>query len=144
MEVFYKNYDYLNPESIENDTGFVIANDNSWDRAYMMIHQLKRLNTAGMVVVSHDAQQFPAINSEDGESRILFDKILCDVPCSSDAVLRKLPHRWKIWSPKDSFHLHKLQLQILKKGISLLKVGGIIIYSTCSLNPTEVNKDINI
>ena len=102
----------------------------------MMTHQLKRLNTIGLMVVSHDAQFFPLINSDFG--KILFDKILCDVPCSSDAVLRKLPNKWKNWSPKDSFHLHKLQIQILKKAISLLKVGGTIIYSTCSLNPIEV------
>lgn len=101
-----------------------------------MIHQLKRLNTAGMVVISHDAQYFPSIKKED--QKVLFDKILCDVPCSSDAVLRKLPHKWKSWSPKDAYHLHKLQLCILKRALSILKVGGEIIYSTCSLNPIEV------
>lgn len=71
------------------------------------------------------------------DERLLFDKVLADVPCSSDAVLRKLPHKWKKWSPRDSFMLHKLQLVILKKGISLLKAGGTIVYSTCSLNPIE-------
>lgn len=138
LEVFYENFNFLDKKSILNDTGFVLANDNNPKRAYMMVHQLKRLNTAGMVVISHDAQFFPTIfKGEDNEERVTFDKILADVPCSSDAVMRKLPHKWKNWSTKDSFSLHKLQIQILKRGINLLKVGGSIIYSTCSLNPIE-------
>jgi len=142
LEDFYRDFDFLNPQSILNDSGIVIANDNNYNRAYMMCHQLKRLNTAGMMIISHDAQFFPTIYKTFDE-RFMFDKILCDVPCSSDAVMRKLPHKWRIWSPKDSFNLHKLQLQILKRGISLLKIGGRIIYSTCSLNPIEVLLFIN-
>lgn len=138
LEEFYRDFDFLDPNSILNDSGIVIANDNNFNRAYMMCHQLKRLNTAGMMIISHDAQFFPVIYKENSEEKFLFDKILCDVPCSSDAVLRKLPHKWKSWSPRDSYHLHNLQIQILKRGISLLKVGGRIIYSTCSLNPVEV------
>jgi 16S rRNA C967 or C1407 C5-methylase (RsmB/RsmF family) len=107
----------------------------------MMTHQLKRLNTAGMMVVSHDAQFFPTIWKDD-EEKVQFTKILCDVPCSSDAVLRKLPNKWKNWSPKEAYYLHRLQLQIAKRAFSVLKVGGTLIYSTCSLNPIEVKSNI--
>lgn len=138
LEVFYKNFDFLSPKTINNDVGCVLANDNNWNRAHMMTHQLKRLNTAGMAVINHDAQFYPFIyQGELADEKVLFDKILADVPCSSDAVLRKLPHKWKRWSPKDSFLLHKLQLLIIKRGISILKPGGTIVYSTCSLNPIE-------
>ena len=138
LETIYEKYDFLDKKYYLKDTGFVLANDNNFQRAYMMVHQLKRLNTAGMVVVCHDAQLFPTLyNSEDLNDKLFFDKILADVPCSSDAVMRKLPMKWKQWSTKEGFSLHKLQLQILKKGINLLKIGGIISYSTCSLNPIE-------
>ena len=138
LETVYEGYDFLDKKQYLKDTGFVLANDNNAQRAYMMVHQLKRLNTAGMVVVCHDAQLFPNIyNSEGLNDKLLFDKILADVPCSSDAVMRKLPMKWKKWSTKEGFSLHKLQKQILKKGIDLLKVGGVISYSTCSLNPIE-------
>jgi multisite-specific tRNA:(cytosine-C5)-methyltransferase len=138
LEVFYKDFDFLSTRAIQNDEGFVLANDNNWNRAHMMTHQLKRLNTAGMAVINHDAQFYPFLyQGELADEKVLFDKILADVPCSSDAVLRKLPHKWKKWSPKDSFLLHKLQLLIINKGISLLKPGGTIVYSTCSLNPIE-------
>ena len=53
---------------------------------------------------------------------IEYDYILCDVPCSSDGAMRKLPHLWIKWTPRDSYGLHKLQLIILRRGISLLKV----------------------
>jgi 16S rRNA C967 or C1407 C5-methylase (RsmB/RsmF family) len=145
LETMYENINYFSNE----DNGFVIANDNNITRAYMMTHQLQRFNTADLLVVSHDSQNFPSLfnnfSSSDDKcekvsptnEKIKFDKILADVPCSSDAVMRKLPHKWRSWSPKDSFHLHKLQLSILKRGIAMLKVGGEIVYSTCSLNPIE-------
>jgi 16S rRNA C967 or C1407 C5-methylase (RsmB/RsmF family) len=68
---------------------------------------------------------------------VKYDRICCDVPCSSDAAIRKIPTKWESWNPRDSQSLHPLQLQILKRGIELLKVGGKITYSTCSLNPVE-------
>ena len=64
--------------------GLVVANDVDTNRAYMLIHQLHRSNTSSMVVVNHQAQNFPRIDFE-------FDKILCDVPCSGDGAIRKLP-----------------------------------------------------
>jgi multisite-specific tRNA:(cytosine-C5)-methyltransferase len=137
LEEFYRDFDFLNPQSVLNDSGVIVANDNNPRRAHMMCFQLKRLNTTGMMIISHDAQHYPTIIKENGE-KFLFDKILCDVPCSSDAVMRKLPHKWKTWSPRDSFSLHKLQLQIVKRAVNLLKDGGRLVYSTCSLNPIEV------
>ena len=138
LETIYENYNFLDKKHYLKDTGFVLANDNNFQRAYMMVHQLKRLNTAGMVVVCHDGQLFPSLyNTDDLNDKFLFDKILADVPCSSDAVMRKLPMKWKQWGTKEGFSLHKLQLQILKRGVNLLKLGGIISYSTCSLNPIE-------
>jgi 16S rRNA C967 or C1407 C5-methylase (RsmB/RsmF family) len=137
LEEFYRDFNFFDTKSIINDKGVILANDNNPKRAYMMCFQLKRLNTAGMMIISHDAQHFPTIIKSNGE-KFLFDKILCDVPCSSDAVMRKLPQKWKTWSPKDSFSLHRLQLQIVKRAVNLLKEGGRLVYSTCSLNPIEV------
>ena len=68
---------------------------------------------------------------------MLFDRIVCDVPCSSDAAIRKIPEKWSKWSTGDGSALHPLQIRILERGLQLLKVGGKISYSTCSLNPIE-------
>lgn len=88
------------------------------------------------MIINHDAQVYPTLRDTSG-AEFLFDRILCDVPCSSDAAIRKLPQRWAGWNPKDSMQLHGLQVQILSRGLEVLKVGGKLSYSTCSLNPIE-------
>lgn len=71
------------------------------------------------------------------EECLRFDKILCDVVCSGDGTLRKAPHIFKIWTPREAMQLQKLQIQIAMRAAHLLKVGGRLVYSTCSLNPIE-------
>lgn len=125
----------------EQATGFVVANDADPKRAFMLTHQMNRLNAANIVITNHNAQVFPELKYMDcapGEDRrVRYDRIVCDVPCSSDAAIRKIPTKWKEWNTKGGQSLHALQLQILERGIELLKVGGKITYSTCSLNPIE-------
>ena len=66
----------------------------------MLTHQMNRLNTANIVILNHNAQNFPSLYYQNYEhvvgdagydSRVLFDRIVCDVPCSSDAAIRKIP-----------------------------------------------------
>lgn len=59
------------------------------------------------------------------------------MPCSGDGATRKIPIKWAKWHTSDGVSLHPLQLSILMKSINLLKRGGLIVYSTCSLNPIE-------
>jgi len=66
-----------------------------------------------------------------------YDKVLCDVPCSGDGTTRKNKQIWTSWSISHAMSLHRLQRKILRRGLELLKPGGIIVYSTCSLNPLE-------
>jgi len=99
------------------------------------------LNTGNCIITNHLAQNFPNLhyrNYKKGEdTRVKFDRICCDVPCSSDAAIRKIPQKWATWNTKDSQALHPLQLTILRKAVEMLKVGGKMTYSTCSLNPIE-------
>jgi tRNA (cytosine34-C5)-methyltransferase len=71
------------------------------------------------------------------DGNILFDRILCDVPCSGDGTLRKNPDLWKKWNPGHAFSLQSIQLRIATRGIQLLAPGGLMVYSTCSMNPIE-------
>jgi 16S rRNA C967 or C1407 C5-methylase (RsmB/RsmF family) len=68
---------------------------------------------------------------------VFFDRVLCDVPCSSDAAIRKIPQKWENWCLNDGQSLHPLQLRILIRGLNLLNENGVLTYSTCSLNPVE-------
>ena len=64
------------------------------------------------------------------------DKVICDVPCSGTGVFSKKPDlRYKDISETEE--LVALQREILEKSVSYLKVGGELLYSTCTLNPDE-------
>ncbi|CAM9017437.1 unnamed protein product [Wickerhamomyces anomalus] len=138
--------------SVDDPTGFVVANDSDFKRAHMLIHQIKRLNSPNLLVVNHDAQFFPKTKL-NGEF-MKFDRILCDVPCSGDGTIRKNAQIWNKWSIGDGIGLHLLQYRILQRGIDLLAKGGRLVYSTCSINPIEneaviaqalrKNKDIKV
>jgi len=116
--------------------GIVIANDSDNKRCYTLTHQIKRLQSPNAMVVNHDASMFPKIKLTSGAD-LEFDRILCDVPCCGDGTLRKNPNAWTKWSPMNGVGLHKLQVKIAFRGIQLLKVGGRLVYSTCTFNPIQ-------
>lgn len=67
----------------------------------------------------------------------LYDGILCDVPCSGFGVMRRKPDLRKRIQPTDLDSLQVLQRDILVNMDKLLKVGGQLVYSTCTLNKKE-------
>ncbi|OQR95420.1 tRNA (cytosine-5-)-methyltransferase NSUN2 [Thraustotheca clavata] len=117
-------------------TGLVVANDIDIKRAYMLVHQTKRVGSPALVITCHEAQKFPLLSSTDNKQGF-FDRILCDAPCSGDGTMRKNPLIWQKWHVKNGLSLHPLQLSIAKHGTSLLKIGGRMCYSTCTFNPIE-------
>jgi multisite-specific tRNA:(cytosine-C5)-methyltransferase len=126
-------------------TGLLIANDVNYQRAQMLVHQVKRLNSPNLIVMNHDATMFPSIElpseSASGQPKrgryLKFDRILADVPCSGDGTCRKNPSIWKEWSPQNGLGLYITQVRILTRALQMLKVGGRVVYSTCSMNPVE-------
>lgn len=65
------------------------------------------------------------------------DRLLLDVPCSGLGVLRRNPDaKWKL-SPEFLNDVRKLQQHILSDYESMLKPGGLLVYSTCSIMPSE-------
>ncbi len=70
-----------------------------------------------------------------------FDRILIDAPCSNTGVMRRrVDVRWRL-QPSDFVHMQTRQLEIIRAVFPLLKPGGALIYSTCSLEPEE-NEDV--
>lgn len=117
--------------------GYVVANDSDTSRAYMLVHQCKRINTLALCVTTHKAQCFPNSGGNWLPGTGPFDRVLCDVPCSGDGTVRKTFNIWRSWVPASGLNLHPLQIQIARRGACLLQVGGLMVYSTCSLNPIE-------
>lgn len=121
--------------------GFLIANDLTFDRCRVLSSRLARLQSENYAVANHPAQHFPLSLSGSGKQpgeELAFDRIICDVPCSGDGTVRKLPSSFiSSWTPMNALRVHRLQLAILTRGLRLLAPGGRLVYSTCSLNPIE-------
>uniref|UniRef100_A0AC35TMP2 tRNA (cytosine(34)-C(5))-methyltransferase n=1 Tax=Rhabditophanes sp. KR3021 TaxID=114890 RepID=A0AC35TMP2_9BILA len=121
----------------DNPEGLVVANDADYQRCHLLVHQtLKRMPSASTVVINEDASVLPKLINPEGKM-LEFDRVLCDVICSGDGTFRKNLGMWKDWGPIKAISLHKLQNSIIRRGVELLKSGGTMVYSTCSLNPTE-------
>ncbi|KAL4876297.1 S-adenosyl-L-methionine-dependent methyltransferase [Aspergillus karnatakaensis] len=139
----------VGPEGLADDgrtTGLLIANDSDHKRAHMLVHQMKRLASPNLIVTNHDATMFPSIRlpskpSAEGKQApnryLKFDRILADVPCTGDGTARKNVSVWKDWTPQNAAGLHMIQVRILVRALQMLKVGGRVVYSTCSMNPIE-------
>jgi len=100
--------------------GLLIANDSDHKRTHLLIHQSARLPSPALMVTNLDASNYPTIKIpvERPESashnsggtnleQLLFDRILCDVPCSGDGTMRKNVGIWKHWQPMDGNGLHR-------------------------------------
>ncbi|RHY35173.1 hypothetical protein DYB32_000316 [Aphanomyces invadans] len=126
--------------SSDQRDGFVVANDASEKRGFLLVHQLLRLGLLSAVVTCHQGQDFPGLYdpiSRQLQTTDAFDRVLCDVPCTGDGTLRKNENIWRHWHVGDGLTLHPFQLNIALRGAALLKVGGTMVYSTCSFNPIE-------
>jgi tRNA (cytosine34-C5)-methyltransferase len=130
-------------EFLHNDTtepvpeGFVIANDLDNKRCYMLMHQLKRLESPNFMIINQDASSLPNFRCDDPNQTIAYDRILADVPCSGDGTFRKNIDVWTKWNFAHACNLHGIQSRIAKRAAELLQYEGLMVYSTCSLNPLE-------
>lgn len=115
--------------ALMQNTGEVVAVDNNQSRLNKINENCFRLGITSVKAVLSDAEIY--------SSETKFDRILIDAPCSNTGVFAKRPDaRWKR-TPEDLQELIKLQLKILDNAAKLLKVGGKIVYSTCSIEPEE-------
>ena len=72
-----------------------------------------------------------------GELGIEFDKILLDAPCTGSGTIHKNPERKSSRTLDDVKFCQNLQIKLIKVALENLKKGGILVYSTCSLEPEE-------
>jgi len=119
------------------DKGQIAACDNSLQRLERMQENLQRLG-----VTSAKTLQANWLDGTAPFSPQSFDRILLDAPCSNTGVIRRrVDVRWRL-TPEDFLRMHEKQFAILKTITPLLKKGGTIVYSSCSLEPEENEKII--
>jgi len=120
--------------------GKLVANDRSRDRR----ERLKRVlsehfpsaESFDLQVTGHDASSWCLHQKE------AFDKILLDAPCSSERHVFESPKHLDEWGVGRTQRLSKDQWTMLASALDVVRIGGRIIYSTCSLSPLENEKII--
>lgn len=119
-------------EILEN-TGHITAMELHPHRCTLIEENLKRLGITNTEVKNHDATEFISDYSRK------FNRVLCDVPCSGWGVIGSKPDIK--WQNTDINELIEIQKKILKTASNYVKTGGVLVYSTCTINKEE-NKDI--
>jgi len=113
------------------ERGRIVAVDSSKRRLRRLLENVQRLDHRIIAVVASDAADFAIWN------RAQFDRVLLDVPCSNTGVLRRrVEARWRL-SDKALAALVKQQRNLLTAALRAVKPGGVLVYSTCSLEPEE-------
>ena len=115
--------------------GVLVANERSRTRRARLIKVLEEHlpeNTADMVTVTgHDAKTWGLYQKN------CYDKVLLDVPCSSERHVFTSPRHFKEWSPSRTKRLAEQAAAMLLSALMTVKEGGVILYSTCALSPAE-------
>lgn len=103
-----------------------------------LIELQKRANRAGASIIQTQLIDSSAINKRKNTA----DRLLLDVPCSGLGVLRRNPDaKWKL-SLEFIEHVKKIQQEIICNYSPMLKPGGIMVYATCSILPSENQKQV--
>ena len=115
--------------------GVIVACDRDQGRIRTLQDNLERLGIQIARCAQHDWRSGEPL--PDAAAISPFDRILLDAPCSNTGVMRRrVDLRWRL-SPKDFARMREEQLHILRATIPLLKSGGVLVYSTCSIEPEE-------
>ena len=111
------------------------SNEPMRNRASILLENVQKWGYAN----HHVTNLFP---KDYRKSKMKFDLILCDVPCSGEGMFRKDEATIKEWSPQNVEKCWQLQRDIVSDAWQCLNDGGILIYSTCTFNTKENEENI--
>jgi 16S rRNA (cytosine967-C5)-methyltransferase len=119
---------------LSRSAGSVLASDNSFGRQQRLLANQRRLESANIYPFVGDARH-PAIAP--------VDVVLIDVPCTGTGTFRRHPDaRWRA-KVSDIAVMSALQKTIIRAAAQVVKPGGLMIYSTCSLEPEENDAQVD-
>lgn len=118
-----------------NDKGLVLARDVSTNKLAFIDENVKRLG-----IQSIQTEIFDGTNLDEKHINY-FDGVLVDAPCSGLGIIRRKPEIKYNRSLEEIKSITNLQYEILEKSAELLKTGGTLVYSTCTIGTLE-NQDV--
>ncbi|WP_017753679.1 16S rRNA (cytosine(967)-C(5))-methyltransferase RsmB [Calidifontibacillus oryziterrae] len=121
-----------------HNTGKVFSVDLHPHKVKLIEDQVTRLQLKNVETLVHDSRRLHHIFQPES-----FDRILVDAPCSGFGVIRRKPDIKYSKKAEDSNNLTKIQLNILNNVVGLLKKGGKLVYSTCTIDHEENTGVVN-
>jgi 16S rRNA C967 or C1407 C5-methylase (RsmB/RsmF family)/NOL1/NOP2/fmu family ribosome biogenesis protein len=121
--------------SLLNRGSLLVSNEVIRSRASVLNENLAKWGYANSIVTSNDPSCF-------AESRNLFDIVVVDAPCSGEGLFRKDRSAISEWSPENTNLCSARQKRIISSAWECIKPGGYLIYSTCTWNPEENEKNL--
>lgn len=117
------------------NSGLLVANEMSKKRIPALVGNLERCGVANAVITQAPGTLLAR------HFHNFFDRILVDAPCSGDGIVRKDLSMLRYWSPDDAQRQAQTQTGLLRAAFHMLRPGGTLVYSTCSLS-TEENEHV--
>lgn len=117
--------------ALMGNTGVIIGNDAQEQRLWTLQSALQRCGVLNTIVIKKVGQWYGKHMNER------FDKVLCDAPCTAQGTARKDSDALRYCSLENIGKMARLQQELLTAAIHAAKVGGRIVYSTCTLTPEE-------
>lgn len=116
--------------SLLNETSTIVCNEIVPKRNAILCENITKWGTANTVVTQNEAKDFLPLQN-------FFDLIVVDAPCSGEGMFRKDVRAIAEWSEKNVQQCNVRQVEILENIIGTLKENGILLYSTCTFEPSE-------
>jgi 16S rRNA C967 or C1407 C5-methylase (RsmB/RsmF family)/NOL1/NOP2/fmu family ribosome biogenesis protein len=120
--------------SLIGSRGLLVSNEVIRSRASILAENITKWGMSNAIVTQNDPSSFTGLPE-------FFDIILVDAPCSGEGMFRDNVAIGE-WSPENALHCSERQKRILMDVWPALKENGILIYSTCTFNPGENEKNI--
>jgi NOL1/NOP2/sun family putative RNA methylase len=107
----------------------VISVDSHPQRIKRLNHNISRFDIKNCAVLHADGRTLRLCQQ--------IDKLLVDAPCTGEGMVNKIHKAMRLWSLKRIKRMSHIQKQLVLNGVSLLKEGGVLVYSTCTFAPEE-------
>lgn len=117
--------------ALMQNQGLLVANEIHPKRVWELVRNLERCGVCNAVVTNETPERL-AQNLEG-----FFDKVLVDAPCSGEGMFRKNPRARLEWKPNVVIGCAARQRVILETAARLVRLGGCLLYSTCTFSPEE-------
>ncbi|MFI8418184.1 16S rRNA (cytosine(1407)-C(5))-methyltransferase RsmF [Serratia sp. NPDC078593] len=123
--------------ALMNNDGGIVANEYSASRVKVLHANISRCGVKNTALTHFDGRVFGAALPA------AFDAVLLDAPCSGEGVVRKDPEAMSNWSPESVQSIAETQRELIDSAFHALAPGGVMVYSTCTLNAHENQQVVN-